>query len=201
MLNSLHYQNLILSLYKPFLSNFTDQTPSPNELVDGATKHLDTLIRLYYLRHGFGAMDAFLIQPLTLVAFMCMKAIDKHLALSELEATRSTLFLTVKGIHDQGRNHYLAEILLRVIRRQMRPEDAVLLKGCIAELRDKRDDRQVQAVHSLWPVSVLSKSDDVESHTLTNLVEQYARLNIGDEVGEVADTPGVGSREPGDSYV
>lgn len=35
----------------------------------------------------------------------------------------------------------------------------------------------VQAVRSHWPVSIVRK-EDIDSYTLTNLVERYANLNV-----------------------
>lgn len=42
---------------------------------------------------------------------------------------------------------------------------------------DEKGD-MVQAVRSHWPVSVLRKKEDLDSHILTNLVESYAHMNV-----------------------
>ena len=46
---------------------------------------------------------------------------------------------------------------------------------------DLRQD-MAQAVKSHWPVAVVRKIDELDEHILTNLVENYAHLNI-EEMG------------------
>lgn len=141
--------------------------------MDGAGRCLETLVRLWYLRHGFTATTSFLCQPLALIGFRCLEAIKRQDRADELEAIRSTLFLVAKGLREQSQSHYLAETLFRVIKGQMRPEEASLL-GTIADIIDVADEGrnvQMRKVRSQWPVSIVVMPENLESSMLTRLVE------------------------------
>lgn len=179
----MYYHHLILTIFKPLLEAKTTQKPSPQQIVADATKYLQTLVRLYYLRHGYEAMDLFIVIPLMLTASDCIEAINERTPASELETLRSTLILVAKGLYTQRRNHYLAEALFRVIRGRMLPPEVALFRGIINIEGDQADEKpdMAQAVRSHWPVSVVKKKDDLNSYILTNLVENYAHLNIAEE--------------------
>lgn len=125
-------------------------------------------------------MDLFIVIPLMLMGYDCIDSIGRQTPLSELETLRSTLILIAKGLYCQRRNHYLAEALFRVIRGRMRPEELALLRRTMTldEIEEDRNRGMVQVVKSHWPVSVVKKKEDVESHVLTNLVESYGHLNV-----------------------
>ncbi|KAI9656021.1 MAG: hypothetical protein M1821_005082 [Bathelium mastoideum] len=167
-------------MYEPLLETKSSQGPAPQHVVADAKKHLQTLVRLYYLRHGFEAMDLFIVVPLMVAGSDAIDAIHEQTNADDLETLRSTLILVAKGLYDQRRNHYLAEALYRVVRGRMRPRESELLKDAMSpdeqELEEKRE--MVQAVRSSWPVSVVKKMDDLGSHILTNLVDNYAHLNM-----------------------
>ncbi|RTE84556.1 hypothetical protein BHE90_000851 [Fusarium euwallaceae] len=182
----LYHQNLIITLYERFIPHPVSQSPNPQEIVSIATKHLLTLIRIYYLRHGFNETDVFICQPLALVAFMCLDTIDKQTPGFDLESTRSTLFLAAKGLRDQAQSHYVAESLFQVVKGRMRQEELNLMRG-IASIEDVHDEGTkgpMQAVHSVWPVGVMSKSDEVEVNSLSSLVEQFAMASPDSQQGQ-----------------
>jgi len=179
----MYYHHLILTIFKPLLDVETNQSPSPQQIVADSTKYLQTLVRLYYLRHGYEAMDLFIVIPLMLAASDCIDAINEQTPASELESLRSTLVLVTKGLYTQRRNHYLAEALFRVIRGRMRPPEVALFRGILDMDGDQVVDKpdMAQTVRSSWPVSVVKKKDDVDAYILTNLVENYAHLNVENE--------------------
>ncbi|RFU81944.1 c6 transcription factor [Trichoderma arundinaceum] len=185
----IYYHHLILTLYEPVVDIQTNQEPSPRQIVYDSKKRLQTLVRLYYLRHGFDAMDLFLVIPLMLTGSDCIDSINEQTPQSQLETLRSTLMLVATGLYSQRRNHYLAEALFRVIRGRMRPPEVSLLRDTMSINEKEWDDRRdmVQAVRSHWPVSVIKKKEDVDFHNLTNLVENYAHLNIEDTPSAVQD--------------
>lgn len=75
--DSMHYYHLILTIYEPLLDVETELEPSPNQIVDEARKYLQMLIQIYYLHHGFEAMDLFIVVPLMLAGSECVNAISK----------------------------------------------------------------------------------------------------------------------------
>lgn len=183
----MYYHNLILAIYEPLLDLKTtqNQEDSLRQIISDASKCLQTLVRLYYLRHGFDAMDLFIVIPLVLAGFKCIDAINDDTPEPRLQDLRSTLVLVAKGLYSQRRNHYLAEALYRVVRGRMRAQEVALLKET-TDIGDDDDDRaagrqaMAQAVRSHWPVSIVGKGEDVDSYLLNNLVDNYAHLNIED---------------------
>lgn len=67
----MYYYNLNLASYEPLLDRKPnqDQEQSPRQIVNDASKFLQTLVRLYYLRHGFDAMDLFIVIPLVMANY------------------------------------------------------------------------------------------------------------------------------------
>ncbi|KAG6006825.1 hypothetical protein E4U21_006632 [Claviceps maximensis] len=176
-----YYHHLILAMYEPLLPQGTPRdAPQARQIVDDARKYLHTLIRLYYLRHGFDAMDLFIVQPLMLVATECVEAVKETTSLHQLEALRSILILTVKGLYEQRLNYYLAKALFWVIRARMRESEVALLKGSV-HLDDADIDTRcdlVQAVRSHLPVILMRKKENTDVHILKNLIEKYVGLAI-----------------------
>lgn len=125
-------------------------------------------------------MDLFIVIPLMLTASDCVEAINDQTPAAQLELLRSTLILAATGLYNQRRNHYLAEALFRVIRGRMRSREVALLKDTMKIDENEWDEKQgmAQAVRSQWPVSVVKKKEDLDSQILTNLVENYAHLNL-----------------------
>lgn len=189
----MYYHHLILTIFEPLLGATKGQQLCPHQIVADAKKLLQTLVRLYYLRHGYEAMDLFIVIPLMLAASDCIEAIDERTPPSELESLRSTLILATKGLHAQRRNHYLAEALFRVIRGQMRPSEVSLFRGIMNVDEDEAAEKpdMAQPVRSHWPVSVVKKKGDMDSYILKNLVENYAHLNIDETPEEVPAIPDV----------
>lgn len=188
--HSIYYHNLILAIYEPLLDLKTtqNQEDSLRQIISDASKCLQTLVRLYYLRHGFDAMDLFIVIPLVLAGFKCIDAINDDTPSPKLQDLRSTLVLVAKGLYSQRRNHYLAEALYRVVRGRMRPQEVALLKETVDLGEDDAEgaagrQAMAQAVRSHWPVSIVGKGEDVDSYLLTNLVDNYAHLNIEDSPG------------------
>lgn len=183
----MYYHNLILSIYEPLVDSKTNQNQqdSLKHIISDSSKCLQILVRLYYHRHGFEAMDLFIVIPLVIAGFKCIDAIDDQTPEPKLRDLRSTLVLVVKGLYNQRRNHYLAEALYRVVRGRMRPQEVALLKETV-DLGEDDDDKtagmqaMTQTVRSHWPVSIVRKDEDVEEYVLKNLVENYAHLNTED---------------------
>lgn len=179
----MYYYYLILTIFKPLLDSETDGTLSPHLIVADATRYLQTLFRIYYLRHGYEAMDLFIVVPLMLAACDCIEAMNRPTFEPELETLRSTLILVTMGLSAQRRNHYLAEALFRVIRGRMRPSEIALCRGVIDmdTYHASTGADMTQAVRSHWPVSLVKKKDDLDSYILNNLVENYAHMNVEEE--------------------
>ena len=179
----MYYYHLILTIFEPLLDVETNEEPSPRHVVASATRNLQTLVRLCFLRHGFEAMDLFIVIPLMIIGYDCTSAINDGTLSSEIESLRATLILIAQGLYNQLRNHYLAQALFRVIRGKMRPQEIGLLKSSMAlEAGDIDQEPELAvAVRSQWPVSVVKKKEDVKSHVLTNLIENFGDMSVEEE--------------------
>ncbi|KAG9495310.1 hypothetical protein J7337_013548 [Fusarium musae] len=176
----MYYHHLLLTIFEPLHDAETTREPSPQRIVADSKKNMQTLVRLYYLRHGFEAMDLFIVIPLMVMGYDSIDAIKEDTPAEEIELLRSTLILIAQGLYYQRRNHYLAQALFRVIRGKMRPQEIGLLKNSMALDRYEADPepKMAVAVRSHWPVSVVKKHEDMESHILTNLVENFGHVNV-----------------------
>lgn len=153
----MHYNALLVDLVMPILGysgNFGPQlNQTPRDIYVDAVTHLETLLRLYYLRHSFEATDAFLLHFLGLLSHITMNAIETSVGSSFLEARRSTLLLLTKGIHDQSRVHFVARAILRYQISLMQLDDVGLLRQFV----EIEEDQVIygpleQTVYSNWPV-------------------------------------------------
>lgn len=152
----MYYNHMLIDLITPIL-DYTGGpgitlAHTPRDIYNEAVNHFETVIRLYYLRHGFEGTDTFLLHFLGVFNHITMNAIETSTGSSFLEARRSTMLLLTKGIHDQSRVHYLAAAVLRLQIGLMRREDVDLLQQFV----DIEADHLIygpmkQAVHTSWP--------------------------------------------------
>ncbi|KAJ4017543.1 hypothetical protein NW766_003607 [Fusarium irregulare] len=150
-------------MFEPLLDVETNVDPSPRHIVAIAKRNLQTLVRLYFLRHGFESMDLFIVIPLMIIGYDSLGAINDDTPPSEIEALRAALF--------------------RVIRGSMRPQEIGLLKSSMAlEAGDIDQEPELAvAVRSQWPVSVVKRKEDLKFRVLTNLVESFGYMNVEEE--------------------
>lgn len=177
------YHQLLFTMFEPLLDVETNVDPSPRHIVAIAKRNLQTLVRLYFLRHGFESMDLFIVIPLMIIGYDSLGAINDDTPPSEIEALRAVLILVAQGLYHQRRNHYLAQALFRVIRGSMRPQEIGLLKSSMAlEAGDIDQEPELAvAVRSQWPVSVVKRKEDLKFRVLTNLVESFGYMNVEEE--------------------
>ena len=153
----MHYHHMLIDLVTPVL-DYTGAPGvplafTPRDIYVEAVIHFETVMRLYYLRHGFEATDSFLLHFLGLLNYINMTAIETSMGSSFLEPRRSTLLLLTKGIHDQSRIHFVARAILRLQVSLMRLEDVELLKQFVEIETDKVIYGPLeQAVHTNWPM-------------------------------------------------
>lgn len=152
----MHYNHILIDLFTPVLSytgsDGVQFAETPHDICSRAAAHLETLVRLYYLRHGFDAFDCFLLHFLGFLNHMTMRAIEASTDAETLESHRSTLMLLMKGIHGQSRCHFVGKAILRLQASLMRPEDVELLKHFV-----EIEENQViygpleHVIHTDWP--------------------------------------------------
>ncbi|KAH6619763.1 hypothetical protein B0J18DRAFT_451092 [Chaetomium sp. MPI-SDFR-AT-0129] len=177
----MHYNQMLADLVTPILDytgppGMPPMTYTPQDVYHEAINHLETLLRLYYLRHGYDAHDSLLLHFLGFLNHITMHAVETSQGSSFLAARRSTLLLMIKGIHDQSRSSYVARTVLRLQIGQMRPEDVELLRQFV-----ELDPDQVvygpleQTMLTDWPtymVGLENKADQLrQGKTLATTLE------------------------------
>lgn len=153
----------------------------PREILADAKRHFETIMRIYYLRHSFEALDCMLIHFLSLFAFMARAAIQAGVSKDHLQALQSNIVLATKGLRDQSHSHYVGRMVFYAVRGVMRPEDIVLIdrftgQGRVHESHPPKDWQS----HSTWALGSGSVADDREANNLTKLFEE-TRIIDGEE--------------------
>ncbi|KAI0887566.1 uncharacterized protein GGS22DRAFT_186400 [Annulohypoxylon maeteangense] len=179
-------------------------------VITHAEVRLETLLRLYYLRHSFESYDPLLMHWLMFLGDSILLKLDSPQAILQIpsyhprpnpESLRSTLILCAKGLYDQSRNFHIAVLLYRLLRDRMKANDLDLLRthifaspssssssGVIAE-----DDEPLmtQYVQAQWLAPIVTpidggSSDDSSKRTLDYLLREYEKLSI-DRRGDAED--------------
>lgn len=187
----MEYLQVVLLLYRPFLTEPWPYHPAPSQIVAEADRNLQTLIRLYYLRHGFETMDTFVMSPLAKLAFAALQSIAQNTDPQSLVDLRSTLFLATKGLRDQGQSNYLGLTLYRVLLSQMGPEEAHIMQKIVQEAgveETTEDEKRLRDVQAEWMPTLVHVKKEQDERMLTRMVEQIgiSGREAGDEAGESA---------------
>jgi hypothetical protein len=170
---------------------------SPQELILAATTSLETLLRIYYLRHSFEQLDTFLLQPLLEVATLRQKEVASAKTSAESESMHATLVLCVQGFRDQGRHHFLGRTLLQLMRSSL-PTNVVALvdKHLYADHDSHKATANVTAsqIHSSWPVNIAGDSEDPEMQRLSAVLRRLEGVDL-DSASEAGSNGGPGDDE------
>ncbi|KAF1945718.1 hypothetical protein EJ02DRAFT_396085 [Clathrospora elynae] len=208
LLLHMQYHNLVTMTFLPFLESEASYNGpdngvtfqnyagfSPANLISSSKASLQTLLHLFYHRHGFEAYYIFLLQVLVQLGFDALARLRnpevKQQILSPLmKATRATLILCAKGLRDQGHNFFLSELVFRILRDKMHPVDVRLLKDW-AHIKDEdeREHLMMEHVHGEYPVNVESITDDPTNQRLHRLLTSMGDLKLPDERTEALRDP------------
>ncbi|KAI1097578.1 hypothetical protein F4804DRAFT_347071 [Jackrogersella minutella] len=194
--------HLKIHLFEPFTQmDYIPKEADPITIVSQSKICFETLMRVYYLRHGFGSLDIALVQFLHLLGFSALKETSvAQIGSTAHEAIRSTLVLCAKGLWDQGQNCFVSEAVFRMFRQSMSADDVTLLRE-FAEIEDGdgRLDHMAQELRSRWPIGIFSLADDGRDRTLEHFVcwwEQYVQDRAKDDSAMVQGGPVVPPRYP-----
>lgn len=177
---SMHYYNLIV-----YLLETLRMTTAPALVDDSVQKALsdakikmETLLRLYYLRHGFESYDIFIIILLAFIGFMHAKTLDNS-KMVDLESRKSTVVLVVKGLGDQSNNCYLARVVFRLLKGSIGSKNDFLLKEVGIVEEDGEDEKAMEEqVNSSWPVDLEWIDVDPEKNRLDNVIRKTKELEF-----------------------
>ncbi|KAF4344780.1 nitrogen assimilation transcription factor nirA [Fusarium beomiforme] len=176
----MHYYHLSIYLLETLCMSSTQalHDESVQKVLSDAKTRLETLLRLYYLRHGFVSHDVFVLSPLSFLGFMEVKSL-KGADGAELEGRRSTVVLVAKGLRDQSENCYLARLLLLILKGSIGSQNDFLLKDLEIEEEDGEEVKVMkEQVNSSWPLDLEWIDVDPEEQRLGNLIKKTKDLQI-----------------------
>ncbi|KNB19215.1 hypothetical protein FOXG_16637 [Fusarium oxysporum f. sp. lycopersici 4287] len=176
----MHYYNVIV-----YLLETLRMTTAPALVDDSVQKALsnakikmETLLRLYYLRHGFESYDIFIVILLAFIGFMHAKTLDSS-KMVDLESRKSTVVLVVKGLGDQSNNCYLARVVFRLLKGSIGSKNDFLLKEVGIVEEDGEDEKAMEEqVNSSWPVDLEWIDVDPEKNRLDNMIRKTKELEF-----------------------
>jgi hypothetical protein len=133
-------------------NNQINPQSSINTSIAMSRGYLETVLRLYYLRHGFQYFDPMILIYMVALGWTAIEGIKTSPLSSQQNRFRSTLILCAKGIHDQGTNFHFGKFMFRLICNQMDPEDVSLLNQCAKlEELDESESLKTEYIESEWP--------------------------------------------------
>ncbi|KAI0573231.1 hypothetical protein TUN199_07659 [Pyrenophora tritici-repentis] len=124
------YHSMLMTLFKTQVSA-TDgssdsltpyQRNNAQAIIAQSMIELESILRIYYLRHSFEAYDAMLIIFLAHLANAILTSIEQleqypsSVPTETSEFLLSALILCFKGLHDQSKNAYIASLMLAVMK-------------------------------------------------------------------------------------
>lgn len=191
ILSSLTDPNIPSGLVRNVFSEASQQHEnSPAYTSAHAAACLETLLRLYYLRHGFGHYDTLLTHFLNIIGFNALEQLEHPVPASFENGTQnllSTAMLCIHGYHDQGRNYYLAEIIYHLMRDKIRPEYRHLLRDSTnPEAERARADRMAEHTRAEYPMRVISLAENPEKYRLEQVIASSADLTLNDDSGVIS---------------
>ncbi|KAF5986157.1 nitrogen assimilation transcription factor nirA [Fusarium coicis] len=160
----MHYYQLITFLLKTLRMTSTTALAdeSVQKVLSDAKVRMETLIRLYYLRHGFKSYDIMVISMLAFIGFI-----------------RSTVVLVAKDLRDQSKNCYLARLVLRILKSSVGRKNKILLKEVDDEEEDDEEERVMEEqVKSFCPIDLEWIDVDPEKKRLDNLIKRTKELEL-----------------------
>ncbi|KAJ3455174.1 hypothetical protein MRS44_013774 [Fusarium solani] len=173
----------------------------PSKAVAYALRCLETILRLYYLRHSFEYSDTYLTYFLSILANMTIENINSGSVspddVEKLKILRATLILAIKGLYDQGQHVYVSSAMCRLMRDRMTNED---MNG-LRRHTTWKDDQPLAPhyVRSTFPVTIVMLDEDWQLETVENLAKKYDQLALeaNESESSMAITPDRGSEQAG----
>jgi hypothetical protein len=142
---------------------------------------METLTRLYYLRHSFDTLD-FLLTTIIVrrlsasIAYLSASpVIAQRLRLPSRETLRSSLVLYAAGLLAQAKNIYLCTLIYFGLEGLIRPEDLDFLSRFIKPPTDEETPLRLPHAITSWPLPICRIDEDPKRASLNKLVSEYER--------------------------
>ncbi|PVH92895.1 hypothetical protein DM02DRAFT_604691 [Periconia macrospinosa] len=167
----------------------TDQKEAAEIITAHAKVQLESLIRIYYLRHCFKAYDSHLMMFLTHLGNVTLARLAQaeqgttHIPSEMIEALRSTLVLVLKGLYEQSQNYHVCSVVFRIMKESLSARDQNFV-GQFIEIKDPVLDKEAilkaSTVNSHWVFPRIKLNDSPEAARIETLAQEFARLSQED---------------------
>ncbi|KAH8203134.1 hypothetical protein TruAng_002655 [Truncatella angustata] len=152
---------------------------SAQAVAASAKNSLESLVHLYYARHSFESCDTIMLAYLDLVGFDALRELGTTSG-PERTSKLSTVVLCAKGLRDQARHFYIAEVVFSILRDSMSPDDARQLKQ-FASIDNEEKRKRLMAEHVFSHYLLNAGLDDAtQQKRLDELVKSYEVLDLDD---------------------
>ncbi|CAA9956667.1 Zn-C6 fungal-type DNA-binding domain protein [Pyrenophora teres f. maculata] len=144
---------------------------------------VETLLRIYYMRHGFEVHNTFSVWIQVFVGNLAIEALRHARKNSSGDSTmidvhRSTLVLCAVGLHSQGLSYQLGKLAFRALQVCMTPEDLQLVRTYCTPGEEAEQSLLLQHTQSLWPVPIININENPETALLNGLLKEYQDLDL-----------------------
>lgn len=211
----MEYHALVFALYQAQVGTALPSAVLPALALDSgkavtrdniavALARLETIARLYYIRHSFEHCDSFLTFFLSTLGLATLAALELEAPAGDSESYKSmlsTVILCIKGLYDQGQHVHIAAAVYRLLRGRL---SARILEAVEGQVRwDPADEDEpliAQHIQSQWPLTIIGLDRDPEMSTLDNLARQYDQMSLASDGASQRNSPSTSQRasaEPG----
>lgn len=165
----------MISIFEPHNDvNTPDSIESPRDIIATAKACFETLLRMYYLRHGFESYDYALLQYLPQLAFSSLRDVENVSLGVEQVALQSTQLLSAKGLWDQGRNMLICKAIFSHFRNSLNDPE---LQQEVAQFTDDLDFAlMMRELRSKWPIGVFNVPKGGGDVSITNYLKLSKEL-------------------------
>lgn len=155
---------------------------TPQAIMRASEVMLESLMRLYYMRHSFVHYDPWLVVAMTRLGNNANDLLigGSNEDPSNLDGYRSTIILCAKTFESQAQNIHVATSLGIQLHSVVKPQMLQLIRTHVkaAEI-DKADEEAIaKHPHSQWPIPIINLSDDPEKTRLNHLIEAFEGTHI-----------------------
>ncbi|PVH99462.1 hypothetical protein DM02DRAFT_643005 [Periconia macrospinosa] len=159
---------------------------TPTLAIYEASLLLETVVRLYYLRHSFDFYDPWVGFALTILGNTAIANLAAEADNGQhLDSYRSTLILSTQGLKTQSAYYHLGTLLTIQLQSAMTPEDLQLVRTYVTAAGVNDHDQRLIAEHShsQWPLPIIGGNEDPEQVVLKNLVKAFEEVEVQSSAG------------------
>ncbi|KAK5652937.1 hypothetical protein OQA88_9416 [Cercophora sp. LCS_1] len=166
------------------------ERPSANlrQVLQNSKDSFETLLRIYYLRHGFDRLSACANGFFLTQSNLSRSENPSNPGSPDTLAKRMTLILVAKCLYDQGRNAYFVRVLYQMMRDAMSPEDGAAIDRFAGGELTWKNHLRPDELRSDFPVHTVSKAQDPNSKRVSEMVQKYKEEH-GGLSGDESATP------------